>query len=100
MSLQLHDFFTRHTDHDAPIMIVEGDAIVAHVHDPEYLQMFLHAPQMRSLIEKLSAMECDPASAEHDSETCGVCQARILLATMQSEADAVSTNPLEVDMLG
>jgi hypothetical protein len=100
MSLQLHDFFTRHTDHDTPIMIVEGDAIVAHVHNPEYLQMFLHAPQMRSLIEKLSAMECDPTSPEHDSESCGTCQARILLATMQSQAGGLSTSPLGMDMLG
>lgn len=91
MSLQLHDFFTRHADQDIPIMIVEGDAIVAHVHNPDYVQMFLHAPQMISLIEKLGAMECDPSSPEHDSQMCGVCQARILLAVMQRDADGSST---------
>lgn len=100
MSLQLHDFFTRHADQGSPAMIVDGDAIVAHVHSPEYLQMFLHAPEMISLIEKLSAMECDPGSPGHDSERCGVCQARILLASMQKESDGSSTGRVEVDMLG
>jgi hypothetical protein len=100
MSLQLHDFFARHAEQGSPIMIVEGDSIVAHVHDPEYLQMFLHAPEMISLIEKLAAMDCNPSRPDHDSESCAACQARILLANMYDDPDGWSTGRQKMDMLG
>lgn len=100
MSLQLHDFFVRHAEQGIPAMIVDGDAIVAHVHDPDYLKMFLHAPEMISLIEKLGAMECDPSRPEHDSDICGVCQARILLANLRAEPSGSAASREKMDMLG
>lgn len=96
MSLQVHDFFIKYTDDGVPAMIVDGDAIVAHVHSPEYLQMFLHAPEMRSLIEKLSSMSCDPSRPEHDSDSCAVCQSRILLAAMRDDSGGLSTTRMKV----
>jgi hypothetical protein len=101
MSLQVHDFFTRYADQDVPTMILDGDVIVAHVHHPEYLRLFLYAPEMVSLIEKLGAMECDPSRPEHDSDTCAVCQARILLAIMQQRTDdRLTADRSKLDMLG
>jgi hypothetical protein len=101
MSLRVHDFFSRYADQDVPAMIVDGDVIVAHVHHPEYLRLFLHAPEMVSLVEKLGAMECDPSRPEHDSESCAVCQARILLAIMQERAEAgLTADRSKLDVLG
>lgn len=87
MPLHVHDFFRRHSDGDAPSMLMDGEVIVAHVHRPEYLPLFLHAPEMRALLEKLGSMPCSPA-AQHDAATCYVCQARRLLAHLRCDQRA------------
>jgi hypothetical protein len=99
MSLQVHDFLARYAD-GVPSLIVDGEDIVAHVHKPEYLPLFLHAPEMRRLIENLSNMRCDPARIDHDSDTCGTCQARVLLADMRRSIESRPVSVSEFATLG
>lgn len=39
---------------EAPILVVDGDEVIAHVYRPEYAPVFCAAPQMLDLLESLS----------------------------------------------
>lgn len=39
---------------EAPLLVVDGDEVIAHVYRPEYAPVFCAAPQMLDLLESLS----------------------------------------------
>jgi hypothetical protein len=59
-------------------LLVEGEAIIAHVHSPDHVQLFAHAEEMRQLLIEFAKRPCDKAGRRHLPQ-CRTCAATALL---------------------
>ena len=64
----------------APLLVVDGDEVIAHVYRPEYAPVFCAAPQMFDLLHVLSESMPEHMKAEY-SETMD--EARLVLMGVQ-----------------
>jgi hypothetical protein len=62
---------------ESTILVVDGD-VIAHIHAPDYVQLFAHAEAMRDLLIEFSVRRCDKVNGAH-SPKCRACAASTLL---------------------
>lgn len=62
---------------ESTILVVDGD-VIAHIHVPDYVQLFAHAEAMRDLLVEFSVRRCDKINGTHSSK-CRACAAANLL---------------------
>jgi hypothetical protein len=62
---------------ESTILVVDGD-VIAHIHAPDYVQLFAHAEAMRDLLIEFSVRRCDKLNGGH-SPKCRACAASTLL---------------------
>jgi hypothetical protein len=64
-------------DTESTILVVDGD-VIAHIHAPDYVQLFAHAEAMRDLLIEFSVRRCDKVNGQH-SPRCRACAAANVL---------------------
>jgi hypothetical protein len=83
---------------EAPILVVDGEDVIAHVYRPEYAPVFCAAPQMLDLLESLSESLPPGSVAPPLSET--VDEARlVLLGVRQQQLELETTDDATVTIM-
>ena len=74
---------------EAPLLVVDGEEVVAHIYRPEYAPVFCAAPQMLDLLESLSE---STAQKELPAFSATVDEARLVLLGVRQQQSELEAN--------
>ncbi|MET0984861.1 MAG: hypothetical protein ABW034_05575 [Steroidobacteraceae bacterium] len=83
---------------EAPILVVDGDDVIAHVYRPEYAPVFCAAPQMLDLLESLSESLSDASMVPAFREAIDEVRL-VLLGVRQQQSELEATNDATVTIM-